>query len=370
MRIGSRTELWNKLMDEVELGHVAGPYNAVPFPNYIQSPIGSVPKAGSNKTRLIFHLSYNFGEKEEQKTLNYHTPKSKCTVTYRDMDDTIRACLSAQKELDELDETGPIFLAKADAKSAFRILPLRKSSWPWLVMFAHHPETGKIQYFMDKCLPFGASISCALFQKFSNALCFMIHYRTNSPQRRITNYLDDFLFVACTLLKCNRLVQLFMEMCEELGVPIAHEKTEWGCIQLVFLGILMDGEYLILGIPEDKRTKAINLLTLMVSKKKATVKELQALCGYLNFITKAVFPGKAFTQRMYSKYVRIVKVHLVLHKSEEANDTSGGIDLRTSQDNEFCLKEHHHVRLDKEFKADCEIWLKFLTHNELRAMVN
>ena len=26
------------------------------------------------------------------------------------------------------------------------------------------------------------------------------------------------------------------------------------------------------------------------------------------------------------------------------------------------LKAHHHVRLDAEFKFDCEVWRLFLTH--------
>ena len=39
------------------------------------------------------------------------------------------------------------------------------------MMKAEHPTTGQTFYFVDKCLPFGHCISCALFQKFSDALC-------------------------------------------------------------------------------------------------------------------------------------------------------------------------------------------------------
>ena len=44
LKIGSKTQLWNKLMKEVKLKRVAGPYDDVPFDNFIQSPIGLVPK--------------------------------------------------------------------------------------------------------------------------------------------------------------------------------------------------------------------------------------------------------------------------------------------------------------------------------------
>ena len=77
LTIGSKTILWNKLMKEVMLGRVAGPFKEVPFENFILSPIGLVPKAGSkDQTRLIFHLSYNFpGENEGEgaESLNFHT---------------------------------------------------------------------------------------------------------------------------------------------------------------------------------------------------------------------------------------------------------------------------------------------------------
>ena len=79
--VGNKIVLWNKLMKEVKCRRVAGPVKRVPFDNFIQSPIGLVPKAG-DKTRLIFHLSYNFGDKTSDKSVNYHTPRDKCSVHY------------------------------------------------------------------------------------------------------------------------------------------------------------------------------------------------------------------------------------------------------------------------------------------------
>ena len=74
--------------------------NKVPFKNYIQSPIGLVPKAGGadNQTKLIFHLSYNFGPNDEDKSLNYHTPDEMCSVHYNDIDAAVNSCLSVKKE--------------------------------------------------------------------------------------------------------------------------------------------------------------------------------------------------------------------------------------------------------------------------------
>ena len=51
-QVGSHEEMWSKIMKEVKLGRFAGPYESIPFDNYVQSPIGLVPKKGG-KTRLI-----------------------------------------------------------------------------------------------------------------------------------------------------------------------------------------------------------------------------------------------------------------------------------------------------------------------------
>ena len=95
LRVGNKVELWNKLMKEVKAKRVAGPFKEVPFENFIQFLIGLVPKAGStDQTRLIFHLSYDFGEEEQ--SLNHHTPEEICTVKYNDIDCN-RAMLASKK---------------------------------------------------------------------------------------------------------------------------------------------------------------------------------------------------------------------------------------------------------------------------------
>ena len=89
-------------------------------------------------------------------------------------------------------------------------------------MQAKEPRSSKTFYFVDKCLPFGASISHSHFQHFSNALKHIFEYLWREeegiskldPELRkdlikfITNYLDDFLFIALTVGKCNKMVNV------------------------------------------------------------------------------------------------------------------------------------------------------------------
>ena len=128
LRVGNKHQLWNKIMAEVQLGRYARPYEKPPFKNYIQSPIGLVPKSSSkNKTRLIFHLSYGFGEEEKDKSFNFHTPHELCTVKYRDLDHAVDNCLKLIKQYSQVtgdsEDNCIIYIAKTDLTVAFRQLP-------------------------------------------------------------------------------------------------------------------------------------------------------------------------------------------------------------------------------------------------------
>ena len=113
LRVGTKLELWNKVMNEVELGRYAGPFEDPPFPYYVQSPIGLVPKDKGKKTRLIFHLSYP----KNGDSVNSGIPYEKCTVKYPDFDEAVRLCLQ---------EGVGCSMGKSDMSSAFRHVPMSR----------------------------------------------------------------------------------------------------------------------------------------------------------------------------------------------------------------------------------------------------
>ena len=149
------------------------------------------------------------------------------------------------------------------------------------------------------------------------------------------------------------MIAQFFRLCEEISVPVSMDKTEWGTTLIIFLGILLNGNSMTLSIPDEKRTSAISHLEELAHRQKATIRDLQKLCRCLNFLSKAIFPGRTFIRRMYSKYSRVVNI--------------GGSPTNAA---EFKLKQYHHVRLDAEFKLDCHVWLNFLkTDPEIQKVV-
>ena len=179
---------------------------------------------------------------------------------------------------------------KSDMSSAFRHVPLKICQWHLLVMKAKHPKTGKTYYFVDKCLPFGSSISCAIFQAVSDSISFLVQVKT---MKENVNYLDDYLFAAALKRECDRQVKVFLGICEQINFPVAIEKTFWGSTILVFLGLLLDTINQIVCIPKEKVDKAIDMIEFFLNRnnKKATVLQFQKLCGNLNFLCRCILPG-------------------------------------------------------------------------------
>ena len=330
--------MWEKISKEVHAKRFAGPYSReqLPFKSYVQSPLGLVPKAGINKTRLIFHLSYDFGPEEKDKSINFHTPQELCSVKYPDLNYAVRCCLQLMNMATDIAQ--PIYYSNSDFSHAFRILPILVGQRKWLVMKAAHPVTKIWYYFIDLCLPFGSSRSCALFQKFSNAIRHIVQHRLSLTfifPMFISNYLDDFLFMALQVKICNGMIDEFIIVCVLIGCPVSSEKTERADVHMVFLGVLLDGVNKVLVIPMEKRTKALHLLNFAIDKWKVTIKFVQQLTGILNFLICAVIPGWAFTRGMYER-----------------------LKLTDSKGNK--LKQYHHVTLPKQFVKDCIMWKVFL----------
>ena len=77
-------------------------------------------------------------------------------------------------------------------------------------------------FLMDKCLPFGACISCAHFKSSSNAVAHIVKKKFGENP---TNYLDDYFFAVLLELLCNNQVHNFLEICVLINFPVSLEKT-------------------------------------------------------------------------------------------------------------------------------------------------
>ena len=296
------------ILKEVEAGRVEGPFARPPFTNFRVSPLGLVSKKLPGEFRLIHHLSHPKGD-----SLNDHIDQNLCSVQYTKFDAAVQMVLRLGKGA---------LLAKADVKSAFRLIPISRADFQ-LLGFKFE---GK--YYFDKALPFGCSISCATFEAFA---CFIDWAVRNSCSvGELEHYLDDFLFGGKKGTNhCDCILSSFFTLCKEFGVPIADEKTEGPCTVLVFLGLELDSVLMQVRIPMDKVQKLVDqILAVLEHNSSVTLKELQSLLGSLNFMCRAIAPGRPFCRRLI-------------------NATCG------------VVSRHHHIKLNRGMRLDLRMWLHF-----------
>lgn len=301
--------LMQKIRKELDAGRVAGPFMYRPIPTLRISPLGLVPKGKEvGQFRVIHHLSY-----PENSSVNDFIDPTKCSVTYSSIDEAVEIIQTFGKHT---------LASKSDVRSAFRLLPISPTDFDLLGFKIND------QFYFDKCLPFGASISCALFEEFASFLHWLV--AKHHPGGAVVHYLDDFLFLGKQGTNhCKDLLDTFKDVCKMLGVPIADEKTISPTTCLTFLGIEIDTVEMTIRIPKDKLAELRQKISDSINCKKVTLKQMQSLLGSLNFACRVITPGRAFCRRLI--------------------DSTIGV-----------KKQHHRIRLSNNLKADLLIWKEFL----------
>ena len=130
-----------------------------------------------------------------------------------------------------------------------------------------------------------------------------------------------------SISRCGSHFALFLDLCNDLGVPIAQEKTEGPCHILNFAGIELDCLIFEARLPQEKIQKCLLAIEHTASCKKVTLKELQSLIGLLNFACCVIVAGRVFLRCLInitigvkrpSYYIRItqeIQKDLALWKS-------------------------------------------------------
>lgn len=303
-------ELIAKVEKEIKLGRIAGPFKTLPISNLQVSPVGVVLKSDGKSWRLITHLSFPEGV-----GVNNFIDPDLCSVRYTSFDKVVEMISRLGKRAD---------LGVIDIKSAFSLLPVHPGDFDLLGFKIDH------EYYIQKMLPMGCSISPKTFNEFSSFLHWLVE--KISGMSSLDHYLDDFIFAGEEHTKsCQKLMDCFLEICRTLSVPIAPEKLIGPVKVLTFLGLVIDTEEMLIKIPEEKVKALIAELEHYLKQERITLKNLQSLVGSLNFFSRAIPSARAFNRRFYDLTVK-------------------------------AKKPYHFIKISLEVKEDMRIWLYFL-HN-------
>ena len=306
----------DKLQKELAKGRIAGPFLSQPLPNMVFSPLGLQPKKVEGQFRVIHHLSFPKGQ-----SVNDGISFQDSTVQYASVTQAMKHIVHFGRGC---------FMAKTDIQSAFRIVPVNPTDYPLLGF------KWKGSFYYDKCLPMGCASSCAIFEKLSTALEWIISQE--SQDVAILHILDDFLFISNTYQTVHNTLINFQKICQEVGVPLAPDKTVGPTTVLDFAGIRLDSVDLSASLPPDKILKFSQALNDMITSRSVQLKQIQSLAGMLNFCCGVIAPARAFSRRLYNLQIGL-------------------------------SRPYHHRKVTNEVRADLEVWQTFLSHYNRRTLL-
>ena len=115
----------------------------------------------------------------------------------------------------------------------------------------------------------------------------------------IDHYLDDFITMGPPSSQvCKLNLDIMLQTCANLGVPLAVEKQAGPTTCLTFLGIEMDTLSGTLPLPEDKLSRLRQALQCWSKCKVCTRRDLESLIGHLQHACRVIRPGRFFLRRM------------------------------------------------------------------------
>ena len=295
------------LQRECEAGRILGPFTSPPLPNFRTSGLGLIPKHDGG-WRIIYHLSAPHGS-----SINDYIDSSLYSLSYCSIDDAYKI----------INKLGPgALLSKIDLKDAFRLIPVRPADWNLLGIH------WKQNFYIDTCLPFGLRSAPYLFNRFSDALHWILQH--NYGVEHLLHHLDDFFTAGPANSDiCDSNLLAMLTLCKTLNAPIKPSKVEGPTTSLTFLGIQLDTISMEANITDERKQSLLQELTVLHGRHKCTKRELLSLIGKLSFSCKILPAGRIFLRRL--------------------------IDLTTT------VKHlHHHIRITTNARLDMQWWLDFL----------
>lgn len=295
---------------EISAGRMHGPFVSPPFPQFQCSPVGLVEKKTKGEFRMIHHLSFPEGQ-----SINDGIGPEHSHVRYA----TIEEAIMVVRTL-----CAKAFMCKTDVKHAFRIIPVHPDEYHLFVF------QWKGCFYVDLALQMGCSASCKIFEAFSSAVEWIGRKKLGL---NMVHILDDFFLASVSKEVGTFQLRSFLEMCSDLGLPMSPEKTFGPQTTMSFVGFEIDTVEEEVRLPVEKLTKCTNEISQLLACPKATLRQLQAILGLLNFACEVIIPGRPFLRRL--------------------------IDLTIG-----VKAPHFRIRLTKEVKEDLRLWLAFLEgHN-------
>lgn len=265
-----------------ELQHkaVLGPFHQPPFHPWVRfSPIMTRPKRDSDQRQVILDLSYPKGKAVNDGISTENHFGHDISYTLPTITDFAERLVSQGRNA---------YMWKADLRRAYRQLRADPLDAPLLGM-----KVGNDIY-IDLCPPFGCRSSAAICQKLANALVYIM----NKKGYYLLAYLDDFGACYASHTQAQESFRAFVDLTTRLGLSLAEEKSVPPTQVIEWLGYTVNSESMSITIPESKLQDVLEDCRAWLNKSRVNKKTVQAIVGWLVYISNCVLPGWKFTSRI------------------------------------------------------------------------
>ncbi|ESO82639.1 hypothetical protein LOTGIDRAFT_155653 [Lottia gigantea] len=124
-----------------------------------------------------------------------------------------------------------------------------------------------------------------------------IRYMFGRRGFQVVNYLDDF-GGAETPDRASEANRVLGDLLKSCGIEEAPDKAVFPTTRMVFLCVSVDTQSTTMEVTPERVSEILALVESWLTRKRATLKDLQSLLGKLHFICNCVRPGRIFVSRL------------------------------------------------------------------------
>ena len=185
------------------------------------------------------------------------------------------------------------YMCSIDISAAYRSIPVSKDQWgyqgvEWIF-------DGVQTYMVDCNLSFGLRAAPYIFTQVSN---FVTRCLMRRGFTRVINYLDDFLVIGSSFKECESAQLTLIRLLRSLGFFVNWRKTSSPSRICVYLGIEFNSINMSVSLPAVKLEKFLREISFFRGRDRATVHQIQRLCGIIAHCSKIVKGGRTFASRL------------------------------------------------------------------------
>lgn len=192
------------------------------------------------------------------------------------------------------------FIWKGDIDKAFRNVRVHKRDWPQLAFFID----GVL--YVDTRMPFGHVLSPYYFVNIvGRPILYVAIRRGASLLGALASYVDDFFGGCSTYDDALEQMQLWLQVCADLKVPVSKAKTFLPARIVEILGLIIDTENMSISVDPERIQDILNEMSHIEGRKAVKKRELERLAGKMVFVCSVVPGGRTFMREILDTMNRL-----------------------------------------------------------------